>query len=187
MISGSKKEESGAPLVLGGTRWIIVGGLVVGVVLGFAGNFFEPGGIKSILYALSAVGLIMALVLLPVGHLVVGHGLTATGFLLVALGESRVLNPTGVAGGEGSFAVGVLLYAPGLLMLAWSTWLPLWVRLVGAAAAAVFAAYSLIYLGGGAIDSSGPFASVGYGLFTIGVIGWIITVIRSEQTDRRKV
>jgi hypothetical protein len=180
MISGSKKAESGAPLVLDGARWIIVGGLVVGVVLGFAGNFFEPGSIKSISYALSAVGLITALVLLGVEHLSIGRARTAAGFALVALGETRVLNPVGVAGGEGSFAVGVLLYACGLLILAWSTWLPLWVRLVGAAAAAVFAAYSLIYLGGGAIDSSSPLANVGYTLFTITAIGWIIAVIRSE-------
>ncbi|WP_258804323.1 hypothetical protein [Pseudarthrobacter sp. NS4] len=187
MISGSKKEGSGAPLVLDGTRWIIVAGLVVGVVLGSAGNFFEPGGVKSILYALSAVGLITALVLLAVEHLSIGRRLTAGGLVLVALGETRVLNPFDVAGGEGSFAVGVLLYAPGLLMLAWSTWLPLWVRLVGAAAAAVFATYSLIYLGGGALDSRGPLVSVGYALFTITVVGWIIAVIRSDSTDRRNL
>lgn len=95
MISGSKKDKSGAQLVLDGTRWIIVGSLVIGVVLGFAGNFFEPDSIKSVLYALSAVGLITALVLLAVEHLSIGRGLTAAGFLLVALGETRVLNPVG--------------------------------------------------------------------------------------------
>lgn len=163
-----------------------MGGLAVGVVLGSAGNFVEPGNVKSILYALSAVGLITALVLLTVEHLSAGHRFSAAGFALVALGETRVLNPTETPGGEDSFAVGVLLYAPGLLMLAWSTWLPLWVRLVGATAAVVFAAYSLVYLGGGAIDSTGPFVGIGYALFTLTVLGWIIAVIRSEKTDSRK-
>jgi hypothetical protein len=75
----------------------------------------------------------------------------------------------------------VLLYAPGLLMIALSRWAPRWVRLVGAIAAVLFAAHSLIYLGGGAIDSAGPLAGIGYALFTVTVIGWILTVLRSEK------
>ncbi|MBT2512807.1 hypothetical protein [Arthrobacter sp. ISL-30] len=186
MNARSKNAESAAPLVFDGTRWIIVGGLAVGVVLGSAGNFVEAGNVKSILYAISAVGLITALVLLAAEHLSAGQRFTAAGFALVALGETRVLNPTETPGGEDSFAVGVLLYAPGLLMLARSIWLPLWVRVIGAAAAAVFAAYSLVYLGGGAIDNRGPFVGIGYALFTLTVLGWIIAVVGTEKTDRRK-
>lgn len=184
MASGSGNAGSAVQPGFDETRWIIIGGLVVGAALGFGGNFIEAGNVKSILYALSAVGLIVALVLLAVEHISEGHKFAAAGFALVALGETRILNPVGVSGGEESFAVGVLLYAPGLLILAWSRWLPLWVRLVGAAAAAVFAAYSLAYLGGGGIDSSGPFAGTGYALFTVTVIGWIIAVIRSKRTSQ---
>ena len=163
-----------------GTRAIIVGGLLVGAVLGFGGNFVEQGNVQSVLYALSAVGLIVASVLLAVEHASAGHRLTAAGFVLLALGETRILNPTGVVGGEASFAAGVLLYAPGLWMIAFSTWAPRWVRLVGAVAAIPFAVHSLIYLGGGAIDSTGPVAGIGYALFTVTVIGWALTVRRSE-------
>lgn len=173
---------SAEPLVFDGkTRAIIVGGLIVGAVLGFGGNFVEQGNTQSVLYGLSAVGLILASVLLAMEHISAGHRLAAAGFALLALGETRVLNPTDVAGGEASFAAGVFIYAPGLLMIALSSWGPRWVRLVGAIAAIPFAAHSLIYLGGGAIDSKDPLAGIGYALFTVAVIGWAITVLRSVE------
>jgi hypothetical protein len=181
MISRTTTRGSAEPLVFAGTRAIIVGGLVVGAVLGFGGNFVEPGNIQSVLYGLSALGLILASVLLAVEHASAGHRLAAAGFALLALGETRVLNPTDVPGGEASFAAGVLLYAPGLLMIALSRWAPLWVRLVGAIAAVPFAAHSLFYLGGGAIDSTDPLAAIGYTLFTLTIIGWTLTVLRSEK------
>lgn len=181
MTSRAAVRSSAGTLVFDGTRAIIVAGLVVGAVLGFGGNFVEQGDIQSVMYSLSAAGLIASSVLLAVEHASVGHRLAAAGFALLALGETRVLNPVGVPGGEGSFAAGVLLYAPGLLMLALSSWGPLWVRLVGATAAVPFAAHALVYLGGGEIDSTGPLAGIGYALFTVTVIGWILTVLRSEK------
>jgi hypothetical protein len=181
MVSRATTRGSAEPLVFAGTRAIIVGGLVVGAVLGFGGNFVEPGNIQSVLYGLSALGLILASVLLSVEHASAGHRLAAAGFALLALGETRVLNPTDVPGGEASFAAGVLLYAPGLLMIALSRWAPRWVRLVGAIASVPFAAHSLVYLGGGAIDSTDPLAAIGYTLFTVTIIGWILTVLRSER------
>lgn len=181
MASRATARASAEPLVLDGTRAIIVGGLIVGAVLGFGGNFVEPGNTQNVLYGLSALGLILASVLLAVEHASIGHRLAAAGFALLALGETRVLNPTDVPGGDASFAAGVLLYAPGLLMIGLSTWAPRWVRLVGAIAAVPFAAHSLIYLGGGAIDSTDPLAGIGYALLTVTIIGWTLTVLRSEK------
>ena len=181
MTTSATARASTEPLVFDGTRSIIVGGLVVGAVLGFGGNFVEQNDTKSVLYGLSALGLILASVLLAVEHAARGHRLAAAGFALLALGETRVLNPTDAPGGEASFAAGVLLYVPGLLMIAMSTWAPRWVRLVGAVAAVPFAAHSLIHLGGGAIDSTGPLAGTGYALFTVTIVGWILTVLRSEK------
>ncbi|MGH2682138.1 MAG: hypothetical protein ACRDIX_02770 [Actinomycetota bacterium] len=124
MASGPTARASAGPLAFDGTRAIIVGGFVVGAVLGFGGNFVEQDNIQSVLFGLSAVGLILASVLLAVEHVSIGHRLAAAGFALLALGETRVLNPTDVPGGEASFAAGVLLYAPGLLMIALSGWAP---------------------------------------------------------------
>lgn len=181
MAETATTRPSTEPLVFDRTRAIIVGGLVVGAVLGFGGNFVEPGNVQSVLYGVSALGLILASVLLAVEHAFVGDRFAAAGFALLALGETRVLNPTDAPGGEGSFAAGVLIYAPALLMIALSTWAPRWVRLVGVIAAVPFAIHSLVYLGGGAIDSTGPLAGAGYALFTVTIVGWALTVLRSEK------
>lgn len=181
MASGVTVRAHTEPLVFSGSRAIIAGGLVVGAVLGFGGNFFEQGNTQSVLYGLSAAGLILSAVLLAVEHASAGDRLAAAGFALLALGETRVLNPTDVPGGEASFAVGVLLYAPGLLLIARSTWAPRWVRLAATLAAIPFAAHALAYLGGAAIDSTGPLASAGYGLLTVTIIGLTVTVLRSRR------
>lgn len=181
MASMATARASAEPLVFDGTRAIIVGGLVVGAVLGFGGNLVEQGSnTQSVLYGISALGLILASVLLAVEHVSTGHRLAAAGFALLALGETRVLNPTDLPGAQASFAAGVLLYAPGLLMIALSAWAPRWVRLVGAITAVPFATHSLVYLGGGAIDSTGPLAGIGYALLTVTIVGWIRTVLRAE-------
>lgn len=181
MASRPTAPASAEPLDFHGTRAIVVGGLIVGAVLGFGGNFFERGNTQDLLYGLSALGLILSSVLLAVEHAAAGHRLAAAGFALLALGETRVLNPTDAPGAEASFAAGVLLYAPGLLMIALSDWAPRWVRLVGATAAVPFAAHALVYLGGGAIDSTDPLAGIGYALLTVTFIGWTLTVLGSEK------
>lgn len=182
MASSATARATGEPLVLDGARSIVVGGLAVGAALGFGGNFFEHGSTtQSVMYAISAVGLILASVLLAVQHVAAGRLLAAAGFVLLALGETRVLNPTDLPNGEASFAVGVLLYAPALLMIALSRWAPLWVRILGAVAAVPFAAHGLVYLGGGDVDSTGALAGIGYALLTVTVIGWILTVLRSGR------
>jgi len=178
MTASAATRASAEPWVPDEARAIVIGGLAVGAVLGFGGNFVEPGNTQSILYALSAAGLITASVLLALQHASAGSRLTAAGFVLLALGEARVLNPTDAPGGEGSFAAGVLLYAPALLLIALAPWAPRWVRIVGATAAIPFAAHALIFLGGGAIDSTGPLAGVGYALLTVTIVGWIVQVRR---------
>jgi hypothetical protein len=151
-------------------------------VLGFSGGLVGPGAIQDTLYAVSAVGLIVAAILLAVEHASSGRRLAAAGFALLALGETRLLNPTHAPGADASFAAGVMLYAPGLLLIALSSWAPRWVRATGAAAAVCFAAHALVYFGGGSVDSTGPLASIGYGLLTVSVVGWVITVLRAPRS-----
>lgn len=160
------------------TRSIIVAGLVVGAVLGFGGNFVEPGDAQNLLYGVSAMGLIVAAVLLALGRAFVGDGHAAAGFALLALGEARLLTPTDSPGAQAAFAAATSLYAAGVLMVALSTWAPRWVRLAGAIAALPFAAHFLAYLGGRDIDSTGPLAGIGYALLTVTIVGWVRTVLR---------
>ena len=181
MTATTAQHASTEPSVLDGTRPIILGGFALGVLLGFGGNFVQPGDVQNVMFGISAVGLITAAVLLVVEHAAAGRRLAAAGFALLALGETRVLNPTEAPGAEAGFAAGVLLYAPGLLLIALSTWAPRWARALGALAALPFAAHGLVYLSGEAIGYSDPLAAAGYTLYTFTVIGWMLTVWRSRS------
>lgn len=154
----------------------------MGAILGFAGNFFEKGDTQSILYGISAVGLIVASVLLAMERVAKSDLLAAAGFALLALGETRVLNVTTLADGEAAFAAGVFLYAPGLLLIAISTWGPVWTRVTAAFAGVAFGAHALIFFSGGEVDSTGPLAGVGYALLTLTFIAWSVHVLRSDDT-----
>lgn len=159
-------------------RWITTGALVVGAALGFGGNFAPVGPVQDLLYAVSAAGLVLGAIVLALEHATLGHTLPAAGFVILALGESRLLNPTHAPGAEASFAAGVLLYVPALLLIAFSPWAPRWTRAVGALAAVPFAVHAVAYLGGAAVETDGPLPSVGYALLTVTIVGWIITVLR---------
>jgi hypothetical protein len=184
MGSTSRLGSVAGPAAFDGTRVIVVSALLVGAVLGFGGNFVGPRGLQSVLWGVSALGLIVGCVLLAVEHAVVGNRAAAAGFAVLALGESRVLNPTTAPGGEASFAAGVLLYAAGLLLVSVSGWAPRWVRIVGAVAALPFAVHALLHFGGGSVDSTGPLAATGYTLFTVTVVGWALVVARSGDSVR---
>lgn len=164
------------------SKGIVIVGLTVGGGLGFSGSLVSPGAAQDTLYAVSAVGLILAATLLAVEHASSGRRLAAAGFALLALGETRLLNPTEAPGADAAFAVGVMLYAPGLFLIALSSWAPRWARATGAAAAVFFAAHALVYFGGTTLDATGPVASIGYGLLTVTVVGWAITVFRSARS-----
>ena len=180
-MASTATHVSARPVVLDRTRAVIVGGFVVGAVLGFAGNFFEKGDTQSILYGISAVGLIVASVLMAMERVAKADLLAAAGFALLALGETRVLNVTTLADGEATFAAGVFLYAPGLLLIALSAWGPAWTRVTAALAGVAFGAHALVFFGGGEIESTGPLAGVGYALLTLTFIAWAFHVLRSDD------
>lgn len=184
-MSATRTDMTSAPTtVTNQTRSIVVGGLAVGAALGFTGNVLS-GTAQSVVWAISAVALIVAAVALAV-QLGASRPLAATGFLLFALGETRVLNPTDLPTGEASFAAGAFLYAPGLLVLALATWAPVWVRVVGALSGTAFGAHALLFFGGAAVDSTGPLATIGYTLLTVTIVGWILTVLRQPVPDTRR-
>ena len=176
-------QSSRRPAVLDRSRALIVGGLLVGAVLGFTGNFFEKGDTQSILYGISAVGMIVASILVAMEQVARRDVLAAAGFAVLALGETRVLNVTTLADGEAAFAAGVFLYAPGLILIALSAWGPAWTRVSAALSGVAFGAHALVFFGGGEIDSTGPLAGVGYALLTLTFIAWAVHVLRADDTE----
>ena len=116
-------------------------GLGVGAAFGLAGTLVEQAPVRQTFWAIDGVGLIGASALLTAKFLRKGHDCVAAGFLVFAIGEGLLLSGTaaGLAGSVPSFGGGVALWAAGLLLTSIPREFANWVRLVGVAAAGLFA------------------------------------------------
>ncbi len=155
-------------------------GLAIGALFGVSGSIFTQPIAQIALYQISSVALTAACALLTLKYLRDNKDYIATGFLLFAIAEAVMTAGAalGQVGGQPSFAAGMALYVPAFLFISIPRGFPLWSRLTGIAATIPFCiAASKIYLGGQALSTS-VFPGAGYGLLTITIIGWILTLLR---------
>src|SRR5438132_11159638 len=98
---------------------IAVIGLAVGAVFGLAGSFVVQVNLQALLWAIDAVGLVMAAALLALKTFRSGHDVVAGGFLVFAIAEAVILSGTaaGPAGSVPSFAAGTALWATALVLV----------------------------------------------------------------------
>lgn len=180
--------DAGAVRTASGAGWetrriIIVAGLAVGMVLGFAGNFLPTGTPQNIAYLFSSLGLIVAGALYALRLIRTGFDLVGIGIALFALGEVVILSAGTPSdpGGNASFSAGVALYALGLPLasLPLASPFPIWARATGVLAAIAFAAHALMWWTGHQVLSGGPLASIGYVLLVITIAGWILALLRT--------
>ena len=165
-----------------GERVIIVGGLLVGVVLGMAGNVPQEGWLQTLLYAVSSVGLTAATALLILREARRGNDLVAAGFAIFTIAEIIVWvggGPTG-PGGEAPFAAAVLFYVPALLLISVPPRFAFWTRAAGALAALPFGIHAVVFLLGG--NPAEVLQIAGYLLLSVAVIGWAVDVVRSARS-----
>lgn len=166
-------------------------GLAIGALFGVSGSLFTEPTLQIALYQISSVALTAACALLTVRYLRAGRDYVATGFLLFAIGEAVMSAGTalGQIGGQAAFAAGMALYVPALLFISVPDEYAAWCRFTGVAATVPFTiAASKIYLGGQALSTS-AFPGAGYGLLTLTIAGWIMTLLRERsgspaRTDR---
>jgi hypothetical protein len=166
-----------------GARVIIASGLLVGVVLGMAGNIPQEGWLQTLLYAVSSVGLTAATALLILREARRGDDLVAAGFAIFTIAEIIIWvggGPTG-PGGEAPFAAATLFYAPALLLISVSLRFAFWARAAGALAAVPFGVHAVVYLLGG--NPSEGLQITGYLLLSVAVIGWAVDVSRSTRAS----
>ena len=172
-------------------RILIVIGLAIGAVLGFGGKFLPAGPPHNIAHALSSLGIIMGSALLVAWFARQGKSTVSVGFALLALAEGIILSgPFLLASaptfpGAYTFAAGVALYAVALPLASVPPAFPLWTRIAGALAAIPFAAYALLWLLGRSPAPSEPLASIGFVLFIVAIVGWMITVLRAAPSSQR--
>jgi hypothetical protein len=165
-----------------GERVIIAGGLLVGVVLGMAGNIPTEGWLQNLLFAVSSVGLTAATALLILREARRGDDLVAAGFAIFTIAEIIIWvggGPTG-PGGEAPFAAATLFYAPALLLISVPLRFAFWARAAGALAAVPFGVHALVFLLGG--NPAEVLQIAGYLLLSVAAIGWAVDVVRSARS-----
>ncbi|MFN2586900.1 MAG: hypothetical protein ABR613_02110 [Actinomycetota bacterium] len=160
------------------TLWIM-GGIAVSVLGGILGSFFDAGDdMQAILYSLSAIGGMIAGLLLAVRHARSRLDLSAAGFggLGVLAVAGAVAGFTG-AGPESVFGSLAVLHWPAVWLIASQDWSPVWARAAAALAGLMFALWGYAFvLGDEAADVDSPMAIVGWIAFTVAAVGWVMTL-----------
>jgi hypothetical protein len=165
-----------------GERAIIAGGLLVGVVLGMAGNIPAEDWLRNLLFAVSSIGLMVAGVLIVLREARRGADLVAAGFAIFAVAEIIIWVGGGTTGpaSEAPFAAATLFYVPALLLISVPPRFVLWARVAGALAALPFGIHATVYLLGG--NPAEILQIAGYLLLSVAVIGWAVDAVRSARS-----
>lgn len=156
-------------------------GLALGAVLGMAGTMVAAQTLRSTLWAIDAVGLIVATSLLAVHYFRTQDDFVAAGFLVYAIGESVMLGGTAgtLAASIPSFAAGSALWSASLLLVSIPRTLALWTRVAGIVGGLLFAITAASVFRGGAISPlSRPLPFFAYPFLVLSFIGWAVAIFK---------
>jgi len=159
-------------------------GLAVGGIFGLAGTFAPSDSLRGLAWGIDGLGLVMAGALLTLRYYRRGQDLVASGFLVFAIGEGIIVSGAAMelAASVPIFGAGAGLWAVALALISIPRAFPLIVRLLGLAAAIMFAATAAQIFAGVAITpASYPLPSFAYPLFVATMFGWIWTLLRLEN------
>ena len=159
-----------------GLRVLASVGLAVGGVFGLAGTFAPSASLRGLAWGIDGIGLVMASAVLTLVFYRRGQDLVASGFLVFAVGEGIILSGAAMdltASGP-SFGAGTSLWALALALISIPSVLPLAVRLLGLAAACLFAATAVqIFVGLQVTPMTSPLPFYAYPLLAATLGGWI--------------
>ena len=158
-------------------------GLLLGAGFGLAGTFVRSPHLQASLWAIDSVGLVVATALLSLKCFRAGADVVAGGFLVFAIGEGVLLSGTaaGPSASVPAFAAGTALWAAALALISAPRQLPPGLRLLGGAAACMFAVTAArIYLGEALLPTSSPLPFLAYPVLVATLLGWAWTLMREE-------
>lgn len=162
---------------------VAAAGLAFGAVFGMAGTFVSLPNLQALLWAIDAVGLVMATALLALKYFRSGDDLVAGGFLVFAIGEATLLSGTaaGLAASVPAFAAGAALWATALLLVSVPGVLPNVARVLGIGSAILFAIVGArIFWGEQLLPTSAPLPFYAYPCLVMTLISWIWTLLRER-------
>lgn len=156
-------------------------GLAMGSIFGMAGALVVQDAVRNTLWAIDALGLIMATSLLALKFFRRGNEEVAAGFLIFAIGEAVMLGGTAASLRQSipAFAAGTGLWAMALLLISVPPVFSLAVRLVGLIASVLFFIVSFSIFSGHPLSPlSQPLPFFAYPVLVLTFIGWIWTLLR---------
>ncbi len=164
-------------------RILTVIGLAVGGLLGMAGSMVAQQNLRSFLWAIDGVGVIVATCLLAIRYFRKGNDCVAAGFLVYAIGEAVMLGGTAgsLEASVPSFAAGTALWSAGLLLTGAPREFRLWIRTASMVAGILFAITSLkIFWGQLVTPIARPLPYFAYPILVLTFAGWIWTVLKAD-------
>jgi hypothetical protein len=188
MSSTTRSISTPAPSAAAPTdtgRWIVAAALAVGIALGIGGSIVNRQPTYTIAEHLSSIGLTTGATLLAIRFGRADRWMVAAGFGLLVLAEAIILSAPVSGAGEATFASGVALYVPALLLASLPQGVPIWSRIAGGLAAIPFAVHAGLNWLGQSPSPGGPAATAGYVLLSVAAIGWIVHVLRNASAAVR--
>jgi hypothetical protein len=162
---------------------IAAAGLLVGAGFGLAGTLVTSPHVQASLWAIDSVALVVATSLLALKYFRAGPDFVSAGFLVFAIGEGVLLSGT-AAGPRASvpaFAAGTALWAAALALISARPLVGGWLRLVGGAAACLFAITAgRIYAGEVLLPTSSPLPFFAYPFLVATLLGWAWMLLRDR-------
>ena len=144
-----------------------------------AGSFVPSDQLRGLLWGIDGVSLVIASALLTVHFFRRGEDFVAAGYIVFAVAQGLIVSGAAMSltASTPSFGAGVSLWAAALLFISLPRVFPLVVRLLGVAAAVMFAATSAqIFYGVALHPKSEPLPSFAYPVFVAAIFGWIWTL-----------
>lgn len=177
-------RRSGPPDIgtIGTPSLWIMGGLAIGYVANLIGGALLESGEDSqaLFFAIGCIAFTPAVLLLAVRLVRAGNTLAAagSGLLSIILVASQVAGYTGEPS-EQVFSNMTLPLFAALVLIAADAWSPIWGRAAAALSGLLFLIYGLDYILQGPLapaDEDSPLAIIGWILFAVVVVSWILTV-----------
>lgn len=162
-------------------------GLAIGGIFGLAGTFVGQAALRQSLWAIDAVGLVVATALLTMKYFRQGNYCVAAGFLVFVVGETLVMSDAaaGLTPMVPSYGAGIALWSAALVMTSLPRTFALWTRLAGVVAAILFAiSAGRIMWGAQLLPTSAPLQTLGYPFLVLTLAGWIWTLFRPAAPSR---
>ena len=152
-----------------------------------AGSFAPSDLLRSLLWGLDGIGLIVAGALLVVYYFRKGYDAVSAGFLIFTIGEAFILSSSAINldANVSSFGTGTALWGASLSLISFQKVFPILIRGIGFIASILFVVASIqIFLGYPLNALTKPLLFYAYPFFAVTLFGWAWKLLTSPSVGR---